>query len=59
MSEWKIEEFDNATLRDKFAMSALTGLMANADWFRYEEDNVAERCYAIASAMLKAREGKE
>lgn len=47
------------TLRDEFAMAALTGLMSNADWFRYEEDSIAERCYALADAMLAVKEGED
>lgn len=41
------------TLRDWYAGMALTGAIGHAGW-SYEE--VAERAYGIADAMMKARE---
>lgn len=49
------------SLRDHFAGAALSGLLANQkfDWTLSPsytpEENVAQRCYAIADAMLAAR----
>ena len=49
------------TLRDQFAMAALTGWLSS-----YDKDagfptgyvgGIAESCYMMADAMLKAREG--
>ena len=37
------------TLRDRFAMAALTGLIAN------DEEAIAKAAYRLADAMLKAR----
>jgi len=46
-----------ATLRDQFAMAALTGLLANPDAAKYSNDRT-EVAYELADAMLKAREAK-
>jgi len=45
------------TLRDQFAMAALTGLLANPDAAKYSKDRT-EVAYELADAMLKAREAK-
>ena len=44
------------TLRDKFAMSALTGLVL-ANWGRVDADraDLASWAYGIADAMMEAR----
>jgi hypothetical protein len=47
---------ETATLRDQFAMAALTGLLANPDAAKYKDR--AEVAYNYADAMLKAREDK-
>jgi hypothetical protein len=59
MSEWNIEEFDNATLRDKFAMAALTGMITISKDVLISYEEIAQAAYCYADAMLKAREGKE
>lgn len=46
-------------LRDDFAMAALTGYLSS--WAPHEEpcefsNSIAEDCYKLADAMLKARE---
>jgi hypothetical protein len=50
---------DGMTLRDKFADSALKGILANhmmLDQFhKTTYDWVADECYRMADAMLKAR----
>lgn len=58
------------TLRDEFAMAALTGYMMQEDnrtlpqgadpivWRKNIARDDAEYCYRIADAMLKAREGR-
>jgi len=43
------------TLRDEFAMAALTGLLAKD----YPEELLANKAYKIADAMLEERKGKE
>ncbi len=45
-----------AKLRDKFAMAALTGLLAlgSREW-EIDEREVAKAAYILADAMLKAR----
>ncbi len=47
------------TLRDQFAMAALTGLLAYADGDRLSErwdhNDFAEEAYSYADAMMKAR----
>lgn len=44
------------TLRDYFAAKAMQGEMSGPDPLQGVE-NIAARAYAIADAMLKAREG--
>ena len=60
---WKMPEsktltgtalLEMATLRDQFAMAALTGMLMRS--VGYEE--TAEKAYKFADAMMKAREEK-
>jgi hypothetical protein len=47
---------ERATLRDQFAMSALTGMIpsiSSSNWTK-----IAEHSYEVADAMLAAREKK-
>jgi hypothetical protein len=44
-----------ATLRDQFAMAALTGMLAT----NYSRDRVAESAYQVADYMLGARKEKK
>jgi hypothetical protein len=48
---------ETATLRDQFAMAALTGLLANPDAAKYSKDRT-EVAYELADGMLKEREDK-
>ena len=51
------------TLRDEFAMAALTGNLAyshvNTSWGNFQEncspETLAQHCYSMADAMMKAR----
>ena len=44
------------TLRDEFAMSALTGNLANSDLNpNCSDETIAKHCYMMADAMMKAR----
>ena len=45
-----------AELRDRFAMAALTGLLAAGDHHVYNRDEAAAEAWKQADAMLKARE---
>lgn len=47
-----------ATLRDQFAMAALSGLGADPNTADMECETVARCCYKMADAMLAAREDK-
>jgi hypothetical protein len=49
---------DGMTLRDYFAAKAMPGMLASADsWINKDEvEDFATICYALADAMLKARE---
>lgn len=50
------------TLRDQFAMAALTGLCADCDkskWTNSTKHFIASDAYALADAMLNARGEKE
>lgn len=42
------------TLRDKFAMAALTGLISNENWINNIDDTVDD-AYVIADAMMEER----
>lgn len=56
-----IGEFLGATLRDQFAMAALTGLLAHIGIVARNapsDDDLARGSYEFADAMLKAREEK-
>ena len=44
-----------AELRDRFAMAALTGLLAAGDAHAYNRDEMAAEAWRQADAMLKAR----
>jgi hypothetical protein len=46
---------ERATLRDQFAMAALTGMLAA----NYSRDRVAESAYQVADYMLGARKEKK
>jgi len=51
-------EITSETLRDKFAMAALTGTIASAGGIeddKFEFSNAARTAYDYADAMLKAR----
>lgn len=57
---WRIEAEQaakqaSAELRDRFAMAALTGLLAAGDAHAYNRDKRAEIAWQEADAMLKAR----
>ena len=45
------------TLRDYFAAKAMQGLLAD-EAYGNEQDSTASWCYAMADAMLRAREAK-
>ena len=45
------------TLRDQFAMAALTGLLANAGW-NAERQLIAQSAYEFADAVVLAREAE-
>lgn len=45
-------------IRDQFAMAALTGLCADPGTGGHTTDKMARTCYALADAMLAAREAK-
>lgn len=51
---------ETPTLRDRFAMAALTGLIAGASYVAIAPDpaSISRASYTYADAMLKAREGK-
>ena len=50
----KSELQERPTLRDQFAMAALTGYVSNHDEFFV--DDVVKSCYIIADVMLAARD---
>lgn len=43
------------TLRDTFAMAAISGIMANHEWHNSNQHHVADDAYKIADAMLERR----
>jgi hypothetical protein len=44
------------TLRDQFAMAALSGLLAAGDHHAYNRDEAAGEAWKQADAMMKARD---
>ena len=44
-----------AELRDRFAIAALTGLLAAGDHHAYNRDEAAHEAWRQADAMMKAR----
>lgn len=58
----EIAEADRIALRDKFAMAALTGMLADPEGTVYSDNDtrnlIAKRAYALADAMLRARQEK-
>jgi Lar family restriction alleviation protein len=56
VSKWNQRADNKITLRDQFAMAALTGLLANNDSDLHEGEHLM--AYRIADAMMKQREGK-
>ena len=51
----RIADYSKATLRDQFAMAALTGLLSSGD---YSYDDVTKNAYYVADRMLEARHAK-
>jgi hypothetical protein len=49
------EEIDG---RDKYAMAAMTGLLSNPTTKVWDIDNIVEKSYQFAEAMLKQRKNK-
>lgn len=47
---------EEKTLRDEFAMAALTGLCANKDCTDYVASALANWSYEIAGAMMRERD---
>jgi hypothetical protein len=45
------------TLRDYFAAKAMQGICSHPDTWGESVDGIARKAYALADAMLKAREG--
>ena len=43
------------TLRDEFAMAALTGVIGDTNRFGFSHRSIAEEAYGIADAMMEAR----
>ena len=46
------------TLRDYFAAKALTGMLSNSNLSAIPNEEIAGEAYAIADAMLEARENE-
>jgi hypothetical protein len=49
---------ETLTLRDQFAMAALTGLLSALEYGN-PADHIAQQAYAAADAMLEARKEKK
>ena len=47
------------SLRDWFAGKALSGMLADPDGGRASCKSIARSCYAVADAMMEAREAKQ
>ena len=55
MTGFPTEEMSGMTLRDYFAAQALTGMLADSN-VQGSPKTFAERSYALADAMLEARQ---
>jgi hypothetical protein len=57
----RIQDYNKPTLRDQFAMAALTGVITrSATYFGIEKfNNFADWSYEIADAMMEARNAKD
>ena len=53
----KMDKANEKTLRDEFAMAALTGMLACGDGIDEHFRFAPRDCYEIADIMLKARKG--
>jgi len=47
---------DGMTLRDYFAAKAMQGMLSENSGIRYPNEELAQFAYAVADAMMKARE---
>jgi hypothetical protein len=47
---------DGMTLRDYFAAKAMQGMLSENSGIRYPTDELVKFAYAVADAMMKARE---
>lgn len=47
--------YEIATLRDQFAMAALTGIMSNSSYNGDTNDMITSISYELADAMMEAR----
>lgn len=58
---WKPPEVEQASLLDLFAMAALQGELACQDYhpdiqyYHSDHEQLADRCYCIAQAMMRER----
>ncbi len=50
-----ITEVTALTLRDRFAMAALTGMMSDPDFDDFPATDIAKSSYLMADSMLEAR----
>ena len=50
------EHKSGMTLRDYFAAEAMQGMLSEISGIRYPNDELSKFSYAVADAMLKARE---
>ena len=50
------EKFNGMTLRDYFAAKAMQGMLSENSGIRYPNEELAQFAYAVADAMMKARE---
>lgn len=58
VNEPEQKEQSEKTLRDEFAMAAIQGLLSDNDVSFETNKEIATACYALADAMMKARDEK-
>lgn len=49
------QEADNAKLRDRFAVAALGGMLANPQYFEWQVIDIAAYAYRCADAAMRSR----
>ena len=50
-----LDQVDSPSLRDQFAIAALTGLISKPPYYNMSQDELSQLSYSISDKMMKAR----